>query len=149
MTVVYKDYYTAYENGDFDINDVSFDCRLVTDAYEPKETDKPDAIKQYILSSYEALKGDIMTTKGMGEIMQVLQEKMEQDIINDKDDVLRYAFALLGKTKGETIKQLIEQLEQNPEFKFEFWRGMKENGVKWLVVESRSLNILCFCEEVM
>lgn len=147
--MTYLDYYKAYENGDFDINDVSFDCRFVTSDYEPKETDKPDAIKQYILSSYEVLKGDIMTTKGMGEIMQSLQERMEQDIIKDKDDVLKYAFGLLGKTKGEAIKNLIEQLETNPESKYEFWRGMKENGIKWLVVESKTLNILCFSEEIM
>lgn len=147
--MTYLDYYTAYENGDFDINDVSFDCRLVTSDYEPKETDTPDTIKKYILSSYEVLKGDIMTTKGMGEIMQMLQERMEEDVIKDKDDVLKYAYVLLGKTKGQAIKQLIEQLEQNPEFKYEFWRGMKEQGVKWLVVESKTLNILCFSEEIM
>jgi len=79
MTTVYEDYYRAYDGGLFDINDVNFDCLLVGGTYVPDPAHKPPDVKEYILRCVGALTGDIIATKSMGDIVEVLRSRIEQD----------------------------------------------------------------------
>ena len=147
QTTVYNDYYSAYDNGLFDIRNVNFNVKLVSEDYVPDPSHKPADVKKYIITSLGALKGNVIATKSMGEIIELMKEKTKKDIEENKETAIANVEAIFADRpeKLEKLKQNIEMEDGND---WNWWETLKENGIKYFVIESPNLKILCFCEEL-
>jgi len=133
MTTVYNDYYKAIEDGSGQIDDVHFGAKLVGSGYFPDPSDKPEDVTDVILDAPTALVGEVMTQKGMSEIVEILLKRLRS-----------YAnqTPMMGVDKivlDDRIKTALDALDH---------MALKEAGGKYLVVYSTILPILCFTEEV-
>lgn len=121
MTVVYNDYYNAFDNKTMDITNVSFLVILVDDKYIPNSSDKLDDVVGDIISvPYVIVDNDIVTL-GMGE--------------------------LINKSE-ENIKEYIELYPNEISEEYRYDNDVYKKGKK-IVVFNPSLNILCFSEDLM
>jgi len=146
QTTVYKDYYDAYDNKLFDIKNVNFNAKLVSEDYIPDPSHKPADVKKYIITSLGALKGDVIFTKGMGDIVEIMKDKTRKDMNENKEETLLKVDDIFRDKpeKKEKIKDTL-RVEEQPN---DFWDSLRENGIKYFVVESPNLKTLCFCEEL-
>lgn len=150
MSIVYNDYYEAYRLNQFDINNVAFIAKLVIDTYIPHPDHKPADSKDYVIISAGALNGDVMTTKTMEEILNIMKTKIKEELETNPSDVFEQINILYANDleKCDRIKQIITSPEDPMQGPDEFWRKLKEEGIKYFVVEYPILQILCFCEEI-
>ena len=133
MTTVYNSYYTAYDNGELDINDVHFGVKLVGSGYFPDPSDTLDDVTDVILDAPTALYGEVMTQKGMSEIVETLHKRLRA--YANQTPMMGVEPLVLD----ERIKTALDTLDH---------MALKEAGGKYLVVYSTKLLILCFTEEV-
>jgi len=148
--MIYNDYATAYYLKQFDINNVAFIAKLVADSYVFNANHKPKDIKNHVIVSAGCLNGNVMTTKSMSEIMQIMREKIREELQTKPQDVFEQINELYADDpeKIERLHQIITMPEDPIFGPNEFWRKLKEEGIKYFVVEYPVLNILCFHEEI-
>ena len=133
MTTVYNDYYKAIEDGSGQIDDVHFGAKLVGSGYFPDPSDKPEDVTDVILDAPTALVGEVMTQKGMSEIVEILLKRLRA--YANQTPMMGVEPLVLD----ERIKTALDTLDH---------MALKEAGGKYLVVYSTILPILCFTEEV-
>lgn len=133
MTTIYNSYYTAYENGSLDLNNVQFGVKLVGSGYFPDPSDALNDVTDVILDAPTALYGEVMTVKGMSEIIEYLYKRL-RSYANQTP-----AIGVEPLVLDERIKTALDALDH---------MALKEAGGKYLVVYSDILGILCFTEEV-
>ena len=133
MTTIYDSYYKAYEDGSLNIEDVHFGVKLVGSGYFPDPTNKPEDVTDVILDAPTALSGEVMTQKGMSEIVEVLHKRLRA-YANQTPQMGVEPLVL-----DERIKTALDTLDH---------MALKEAGGKYLVIYSTVLPILCFSEEV-
>jgi len=133
MTTVYNDYYKAVNDGSLDIENVHFGVKLVGGSYYPDVTDTLADVEGIILDAPVALYDEVMTLKGMSEIVEILHKRLR-------------AYANQTPQMGvepivleDRIKTALDNLDHV---------ALKEAGARYLVVYSTKLLILCFTEEI-
>jgi len=148
--MIYNDYATAYYLKQFDINDVAFIAKLVADSYVFDASHKRKDIKNHVVVSAGCLNGDVMTTKGMGEIMQIMREKIKEELSTNPQDVFEQINELYADDpeKIQRLREIITMPDDPMMGANNFWTKLKEEGIKYFVVEYPPLNILCFHEEI-
>ena len=145
-TIVYQDYYSAYDNGLFDIKNVDFNVKLVSEEYTPNQEHKPLDVDKYILNGISVLIEDDIATKSMGELIEKIKNNFLLFFSNFPEEIKSEIDTIILDTdKADKIKDAIDNVEEN---NHEIWNILSENGVKYFVVEYHTLNIVCFCEEV-
>jgi uncharacterized protein involved in high-affinity Fe2+ transport len=118
-TIVYTDYYRAYDAKKFDTANVNFLALLCDYSYTAKPTDKLADVKGLIIAVPYVIQSDDMVTLGMGEIMK----KAEADI---KAEIAAY-----------------------PERVNEAYRyGETWDYGRHVVMFNPDLEILCWCESI-
>jgi len=151
MTTLYTDYTEAYRLNQFSINNVAFIAKLVIDTYVPTPSHTRNDVRDYTMVSAGALNGDVMTTKSMSEIMDIMKAKIREEIQTNPNDVTEL-LPDLYPGDPDKIQRITEILFTPPplteDLHDDFWTKLKEEGVKYFVVEYPILNILCFCEEI-
>jgi siroheme synthase (precorrin-2 oxidase/ferrochelatase) len=103
-----------------------------------------------VIISAEYLGENAMVTKGMGEITQMIKEKIKEEIGKNSGEVFEKIEKMFGDDPDK-IQRIQEALmtPDNPDSENrEFWEKLKEEGIKYFVVEYLPLSILCFCEEI-
>ena len=150
MTTVYKDYYDAYDAGKFDIHNVNFIAKLVTEDYNPNYLDKVNDVKPYFIVSVGALKGDVLATKSMSELMDIMKSKILDEIYLNSEEIFKLIDEVYidKQEKASNLKRNLT-LDVSTNISYNYWDRLKEDGIKYFVVESPNLKILCFCEEIM
>lgn len=143
--MIYNDYSEAYRLNQFNIHSVAFNAKLVTDEYLFDPNHKPKDIKKYIVTSVGALNGNVMTTKSTGEIMEIMKTKIKEELQTNPGDVFELIDEVVtDPEKAQRIKEVIT-ISLNTG---DFWKKLKDEGVKYFVVEYPVLGILCFHEEI-
>ena len=133
MSTIYNDYYKAYENGSMNIEDVHFGVKLVGSGYFPDPSDKPEDVTDVILDAPTALSGEVMTQKGMSDIVETLFKRLRA-YANQTPQMGVEPLVL-----DDRIKTALDTLNH---------MDLKEAGGKYLLVYSTILPILCFTEEI-
>jgi len=148
--MIYNDYSDACRLEQFDINNVTFIAKLVIDVYVFNGAHKPNDVKKYVICSAAALNGNAMTTLGMREIMNIIKEKIKEEIKTNSNDIIELVDEVYADNpeKAMRIKEILMMSDDTMNGVYEFWRKLKEEGVKYFVVEYPILNILCFHEEI-
>ena len=119
MTILYKDYLDAYDNGLFDITNVNFLAMLVDFSYVPDPIHELDDINGLIIAVPYVITYDDMVTKGMGELMKKAEEDIKAEI------------NLFPKHVAEPYRE------------GEVW-----NYGRFVVMFNPELEILCYCEPI-
>jgi hypothetical protein len=148
-TVVYKQYYDAYDLDKTIIDNVDFEVNLVSEDYNPKKGHKRNDVRDYIICNLKALDGDIIRKKTMSEIIDKIKDKAEKWIPKNIEAVRRDVEKVFAN-KPNKVEKLVE-LIGNTDFetdKRDYWENLKKHGIKWFVIESKDLNIICFAEEI-
>ena len=147
--MIYNDYSEAYRLNQFDANNVDFATKLIIDSYVFDASHKPRDIDEQLLEIETTYcpNGNDLVTKGMGEIMLKMKQQMRDEITSNLSNVMLriekiYANDIekIGRIQETLINSMID-LE-------EYWRKLKNEGIKYFVVYHPLLNILCFCEEI-
>jgi len=147
--MIYNDYSEAYRLNQFDANNVDFATKLIIDSYVFDASHKPRDIDEQLLEIEITYcpNGNDLVTKGMGEIMLKMKQQMRDEITSNLSNVMLriekiYANDIekIGRIQETLINSMID-LE-------EYWRKLKNEGIKYFVVYHPLLNILCFCEEI-
>ena len=147
--MIYNDYSDAYSLNKFDASNVDFATKLIIDSYIFNALHKPHDIDEELLEieTTQCPNGDDLITKGMGEIMLKMKQQMRDEITSNLSNVMLriekiYANDIekIGRIQETLINSMID-LE-------EYWRKLKDEGIKYFVVYHPLLNILCFCEEI-
>jgi hypothetical protein len=125
MTVVYSDYYHAYDTHQFDIANVNFLAMLVDGSYVPNPSHKLDDVCGMIVAVPYVITADDMVTLGMSQLM----EKAEADI---KAEIEMYP---------ERISEHYKQDLPTDTDKI-FAQG------RYVVMFNPELEILCYCETI-
>lgn len=147
MTVVYSDYYAKIESKEIDIENVFFNVSIVTENYIPNINDKPIDVFEYIITNIGALSKKDIVTLTMSEILEKVKEKLKKGIsISSNNIVLEIDKSNLSNEKKENLKNLMTSVSTDNDY--DFWNKISENGLKYLLFESKIHNILCFCEEI-
>ena len=174
MTTVYTDYYKAYDTKKFDIRNVDFRAYIVSEDYKPDKIHKPKDITPFIVFDAGYLRGDIIAKKGMGEIVEYLEQSAEREMgivedievkaVEEKETIkveslsitdvqakreavkLKIDSVIKDEKKREVLKEKIDRVDERE--KITLWQDLHDNGIKYLVVMSEKLGILCFCEEI-
>lgn len=133
MTTVYNDYYKAVIDGTLDIENVHFGVKLTDGSYYPDVTDTLADVEGVILDAPVALYNEIMTQKGMSEIVEIIHKRLRA--YANQTPVMGVEPIVLD----ERIKTALDNLDH---------MALKEAGARYLVVYSTVLNILCFTEEI-
>lgn len=135
MSIVYNEYYRAYENGTLDIENVHFGVKLVDGSYYPGLTDKLSDVEGVILDAPVALVDEVMTLKGMSEIVEILKKRLRAYANMTPNPPMMMETPVLDEKYKTALSST------NP-------ADLREAGARYLVVYSTVLNILCFTEEV-
>ena len=147
-TVRYNQWLAKVSSGEFDVTNVNMNVRLVTEDYIPNEDDTPADVTPYILNGVSVIVNDYFCTNPMSNILDTIKDKIElgfnlfPDVISAQIDA-----KIADETKREKLKQLIGMPAQEGN-NYQFWNDLKENGIKYFVLESTEHGILTFCEEI-
>ena len=133
MTTVYNDYYKAVNDGTLDIENVHFGVKLTDGSYYPDVADALADVEGVILDAPIALYDEVMTLKGMSEIVEILHKRLRA--YANQTPVMGVEPIVLD----ERIKTALDNLDH---------AVLKEAGARYLVVYSTVLHILCFTEEI-
>lgn len=146
-TIVYKEYYSKIESGEIDIENVYFNVSMVTENYIPNTDDKPSDVFEYILTNVGALSKKDIVTLTMSEILDKVKLKLKKGISIASEDIINEINKTsLSDEKKENLRNLMMNI--NDDNQYDFWNKLNENGLKYLVFESKVHNTLCFCEEI-
>lgn len=144
-TVVYNEYYEKIQSNEINIEDVFFNVSIVTENYIPNINDKPIDVFEYIITNVGALSKTDIVTLTMSEILEKVKEKLNKGIsISSNNIVLEINKTNLSDEKKENLKNMMMNIDND----YDFWNKMSENGLKYLLFESKIHNALCFCEEI-
>ncbi len=144
-TIVYNEYYEKIQSKEIDIENVFFNVSIVTENYIPNINDKPIDVFEYIITNVGALSKTDIVTLTMSEILEKVKEKLNKGIsISSNNIVLEINKTNLSDEKKENLKNMMMNIDND----YDFWNKMSENGLKYLLFESKIHNALCFCEEI-
>lgn len=147
--MIYNDYSEAYRLNQFDANNVDFATKLIIDSYVFDASHKPRDIDEQLLEieTTRCPNGDDLVTKGMGEIMLKMKQQMRDEITSNLSNVM-LRIEKIYANDIEKISRIQEILMNSVIDLEEYWRKLKDEGIKYFVVYHPLLNILCFCEEI-
>jgi hypothetical protein len=127
-TIRYNDFCKAYDGGKFS-NSHSLSLMLVTDEYKPSEADAIADVKGVLIRVSGALTWLQFISNSMFDIIEKLNSKAQ---------------SYIAKNPGKVADILAENQISAPD---NF--NIRQSKAKYLIVYSSSLNILCFCEELV
>jgi len=161
MTLVYQQYYEAYDLDRLSVEGVEFNVKLVSEGYTPDASHKPADVDEYIINGLGTLVDNDIVTKGMGELIEKAKAKMVIGFESFPDEICAEVDKVF--TDNEPLKELIRNFSGD-------WDGLKDHGIKYFVVENPYLtintpdifdeegnvierlktgdSILCWCEEI-
>jgi len=147
--MIYNDYSEAYRLNQFDAGNVDFATKLIIDSYIFNALHKPHDIDEELLEieTTQCPNGDDLITKGMGEIMLKMKQQMRDEIFSNLSNVI-VRIEKIYVNDAEKINRIQNILTNSFIDLEEYWRKLKEEGIKYFVVYHPVLNILCFCEEI-
>lgn len=147
--MIYNDYSEAYRLNQFDANNVDFATKLIIDSYIFDASYKPRDIDEEFLEieTTQCPNGDDLVANGMGELMLKMKQQMRDEITSNLSNVI----LRIEKIYANDIEKIsrIQNIWTNYALDLEeYWRKLKDEGIKYFVVYHPLLNILCFCEEI-
>lgn len=146
-TIVYNDYYLKIQSGEINIEDVFFNVSIVTENYSPNADDKPSNVFEYILTNVGSLSKKDIVTLTMSEILDKVKLKLKKGISIASENIINEINKTsLSDEKKENLRGLMINIGDDNQY--DFWNKLNENGLKYLVFESKVHNTLCFCEEI-
>lgn len=149
MTIVYNDYYQAYNSGMINLNDVILNVKLVLDTYIPDITDKPNDVQDYIIASLNTFEKDAVMRDSMSKLIEDAKASLLEGIKTHSGIIMEEVNMLIAdETKRMNINNAITQANSQ-QTNYDFWRILQENGITQLVVEAPTLDILCWCEPLI
>jgi hypothetical protein len=147
--MIYNDYSEAYRLNQFDANNVDFATKLIIDSYIFNALHKPHDIDDELLEieTTQCPNGDDLISKGMGELMLKMKQQMRDEITSNLSNVM-LRIEKICASDIEKINRIQEIFKNSVIDLEEYWRKLKDEGIKYFVVYHPLLNILCFCEEI-
>ena len=143
-TIRYNEWLQKVSSGEFDLSKATMNVKLVAETYVPEESHTQADITPYILAGVAVIVDDYFSSNGMGNIIDTVKEKMLTGIKLFPDVVSKEIDRCFDGEQAEKMKQLT----MNPENNYQFWKDLKENGIKYFVFSSYEYDCLTFVEEI-
>lgn len=146
-TTIYNEYYEKIQSKEIDIENVFFNVSIVTENYVPNVNDKPIDVFEYIITNVGALSKKDIVTLSMSEILDKVKQKLKKGIAVSSNSIIsEIDKSNLSDEKKENLKNLMMNVGMDNDY--DFWNKLSENGLTYLLFESKIHNTLCFCEEI-
>lgn len=150
QTTVYQEFYDAYDADHAIIDNVNWTAKMVHESYTPNASNTPSDVKKFIVSSGGSLQGTEFKSNSMGSIIEIMQGRLRTEIKSEPSDAIQKVSEIDGLSEEEknALIEVINQVSDDSLDDGQWWESIKEAGIKYIVVESPNLKILCFCEEL-
>ena len=143
-TIRYNEWLNKVSSGEFDLNAATMNVKLVAETYIPDESHTQADVTPYILAGVAVIVDDYFSLNVMSNIIDEVKAKMLVGIKAFPDVVAKEIDRCFKGEQAEKLKSIV----QNPENNYQFWKDLKENGIKYFVFSSYEYDCLTFTEEV-